>query len=104
MVLCVFVTRAQLYTTHVHYKSPLSEIASHGNEEKMNYEWAVKAIRVGGVESIYMCSEKTLAHMPATCKICAACCFIVRINTVLKMPYCIIFQNTGNSKFRLKGS
>ena len=48
MVLCVFVTRAQLYTTHVHYKSPLSEIASHGNEEKMNYEWAVKAIRVGG--------------------------------------------------------
>ena len=50
--LCVFVTRAQLYTTHVHYKSPLSEIASHGNEEKMNYEWAVKAIRVGGVESI----------------------------------------------------
>ena len=57
MVLCVFVTRAQLYTTHVHYKSPLSEIASHGNEEKMNYEWAVKAIRVGGVESIYMCSD-----------------------------------------------
>ena len=58
MVLCVFVTRAQLCTTHVHYKSPLSEIASHGNEEKMNYEWAVKAIRVGGVEDIYMCSEK----------------------------------------------
>ena len=66
-----------LYTTHVHYKSPLSEIASHGNEEKMNYEWAVKAIRVGGVEDIYMCSEKTLSHMPATCKICAAYCFVV---------------------------
>ena len=82
MVLCVFVTRAQLYTTHVHYKSPLSEIASHGNEEKMNYEWAVKAIRVGGVESIYMCSEKTLAHMPATCKICAAYCFMGAIKSL----------------------
>ena len=77
MVLFVFVTRPQLCTTHVHYKSPLSEIASHGNEEKMNYEWAVKAIRVGGVEDIYMCSEKTLSHMPATCKICAAYCFVV---------------------------
>ena len=55
----MFVTRPLLCTTHVHYKSPLSsEIASHGNEEKMNYEWAVKAIRVGGVESIYMCSVK----------------------------------------------